>query len=73
MMYDIYEVHQLNDDGTKELIERVYQPSEPMYDSTALVNVIKNRIVTQTGLDESVIKITSAGQAENVGGEGPKV
>jgi len=72
MLYDIYKVKNLDEsDPTKQLIETIYQPSEPMYDTTQLIKVIKERIKTQTGLTN--IKIISAGQSENVGGEAPRV
>lgn len=72
MLYDIYEVRNLDEsDSQKRFIERVYQPSEPMYDTTQLIKVIIERVKTQTGLTN--IKVVSVGQTENVGGEGPRV
>lgn len=72
MLYDIYEVRNLDEsDSQKRVIERIYQPTEPMYDVTHLIAIIVERVKTQTGLTN--IKVVSVGQTENVGGEGPRV
>ncbi len=72
MLYDVYEVRNLDeDDPKKRLLERVYQPSEPMYDSTHLIRVIIERVKTQTKLTN--IKIVAVGQVANVGGEPPRI
>lgn len=72
MFYDVYEVRNLDEsDPEKRLLERIYQPSEPMYDTTHLVKVIIERVKTQTKLTN--IKVVSVGQVSNVGGEPPKV
>lgn len=72
MLYDVYEVRNLdNDDPEKRLIERVYQPSEPMYDPIQLIKVIVERVKTQTNLTN--IKVVSVGQVSNVGSEPPRI
>lgn len=72
MIYDVYEVRDLDqNDPEKRLIERVYQPSEPMYDSTHLIKVIIERVKTQTKLTN--IKVVAIGQVSNVGGEPPRI
>ncbi len=72
MIYDIYEVRHTTDDGY-DLVERVYQPSEPMYDSNALIDVIKGRVSTQSGHAEDELRVVNIGQCENIGGEPPAV
>lgn len=71
MLYDIYEVRHMKDDGEYVLIERVYQPTEPMYDSYALITIIKNRVSTQTKIEKDELRIVNVGQTENLGGEPP--
>jgi len=72
MFYDVYEVRNLDEtDPKKRLIERVYQPAEPMYDTTHLIKVIIERVRTQTKLTN--IKIVAVGQVTNIGGEPPKI
>ncbi len=72
MLYDVYEVRNLDEaDQEKRLVERIYQPSEPMYDSTQLIKVIIERVKTQTNLTN--IKVVAVGQASNVGGEPPRI
>ncbi len=72
MIYDVYEVRDLDqNDPEKRLIERVYQPSEPMYDTTHLIEVIIERVKTQTKLTN--IKVVSVGQVSNIGGEPPRI
>ncbi len=72
MLYDVYEVRNLDEsDLEKRLLERVYQPSEPMYDTTHLIKVIIERVKTQTKLTN--IKVVSIGQVSNVGGEPPRI
>ena len=72
MFYDVYEVRNLDeDDPKKRLVERVYQPAEPMYDTTHLIEVIITRVKTQTKLTN--IKVVSVGQVTNVGGEPPRI
>lgn len=66
MLYDVYEISL---EGA--VVERIYQPSEPMYDTTALIKIIKTRINTQLGEGEVTVK--SIGQVENIGGEPPKI
>ena len=66
MLYDVYEISMYG-----VYIERIYQPSEPMYDTTALIKIIKERINTQHGAGKVTVK--SIGQVENVGGEPPKI
>ena len=72
MFYDVYEVRNLDEnDPEKRLLERVYQPAEPMYDTTQLIKVIISRVTTQTKLTN--IRVVSVGQVANIGGEPPKV
>jgi len=72
MFYDVYEVRNLDEiDPEKRLIERVYQPAEPMYDTTHLIKVIVERVKTQTNLTN--IRVVSVGQVPNVGGEPPRI
>ncbi|KKN21834.1 hypothetical protein LCGC14_0921380 [marine sediment metagenome] len=72
MLYDVYEVRNLDEsDLEKRLLERVYQPSEPMYDTTQLIKVIIERVKTQTKLTN--IRVVSVGQVANVGGEPPRI
>ncbi len=72
MLYDVYEVRNLDEsDLKKRLVERIYQPSEPMYDTTQLIKVIIERVKTQTKLTN--IRVVSVGQVANVGGEPPRI
>ena len=72
MFYDVYEVRNLDEsDPEKRLIERVYQPAEPMYDTTHLIQVIVERVKTQTKLTN--IRVVAVGQVSNVGGEPPRI
>lgn len=72
MFYDVYEVRNLDEtDSEKRLIERVYQPAEPMYDTTHLIEVIITRVKTQTKLTN--IRVVSVGQVTNIGGEPPRI
>lgn len=67
MLYDIYKVYNQNDPD--KLIETVYQPSEPMYNLTHLLEVIKIRVAQQQKMELADITVRSAGQTENIGGE----
>ena len=71
MLYDNYRVY--NKNTPEVLIETIYQPSEPMYDSSQLLGVIKRRVAQQQKMDIADVRIYSDGQSENVGGEGPKI
>ncbi len=66
MLYDVYEIS-IGD----TILERIYQPSEPMYDSNALIKIIKERIKTQYDGAEATVK--HLGQVENIGGEPPTI
>ena len=72
MLYDVYEVVNLDEsDESKQVVDRFYQASEPMYDTFQLVQATKKRIETQLGLTN--VKVINRGQTENVGGELPGV
>ena len=71
MLYDIYRVYNKNIPDV--LIETIYQPSEPMYDSTQLLGVIRLRVAQQQKMDVADIGIYADGQTENIGGGGPKI
>ena len=66
MIYDVYEVRHMTSDEDYDILEWIHQPTEPMYDSMALIAVIKKRVSNQTGFAEDELKVVSMGQSEKV-------
>ncbi len=71
MLYDIYRVYDKNDPDV--LIETVYQPSEPMYNSTLLLDVIKTRVSQQQKINIDDLIVRAGGQTENIAGATPRI